>query len=523
MISILVYILLGLLIAENVRAATTWTSYPQAWIYPGSPACNARNEFKDGRKIHTLKPEYYTVTSSGDLQFLTESSSGCNGYSASNAAEIKQYSTEQFVTVSGGGKPLVTSATKRSAAVTTLVNFAVSSGFTGVELDFEGYGKWDATEYSGYVSFVTALGNGLRARGKKLMIDGPPIFSSQSQAWYKWKYEDFENLPIDYLLVMAYDYQYDYTCGQAIAPNDWVRNIVSWTKSKVSNIDRIVIGIPSYGYSGTVDQWDVNVKTKALITSMSRFSAAVRQSSSYEMSFTNGQTVTFYQDTAGMNSKRALIESLGIKRVSVWHLGGNDWFTGTEPSFTSSSGSGSTSTSGVKAGTSSTTRAATSSSSGCVCQNQREVDENGNIIEGSEVQMQAAATDSQTQTNSQLSNRDVLILSIVGAVVGISGMIVGTVVGYKVSQNRTKPNQNRFNSQQDSDDERNMSDDEPSPKKGVNKRRQIELTTSHMDTPEMNLHAARRGSSTPDPLRKATLTRQAATMSSVPINEATDK
>jgi len=34
-----------------------------------------------------------------------------------------------------------------------------------------------------------------------------------------------------------------------------------------------------------------------------------------------------YQDEISLNEKRALIESLGIKYVSVFHLGGNAWFT----------------------------------------------------------------------------------------------------------------------------------------------------------------------------------------------------
>lgn len=39
-----------------------------------------------------------------------------------------------------------------------------------------------------------------------------------------------------------------------------------------------------------------------------------------------------YMDTSGMNSKRTLIEAQGIVNTSVWYLGGNQWFTGTEPS-----------------------------------------------------------------------------------------------------------------------------------------------------------------------------------------------
>ena len=68
----------------------SWKAHAMAWIYPGPPACNAMNEYKDGRRIDTLKPQYYTLSPSGRLVQLTTINTGCNAYSKENAEKNKK-------------------------------------------------------------------------------------------------------------------------------------------------------------------------------------------------------------------------------------------------------------------------------------------------------------------------------------------------------------------------------------------------------------------------------------------------
>lgn len=311
-------------------ATATWQSTAQAWIYPGEPACQANREYKDGRRIAVLKPEYYSVTTDGQLRLLTVQEDGCNAYSAANAADVKRYSTQQFVTVSAGStemRALVGSTNRRGQAVTTLSNFVSSIGFTGVELDFEGFGQWSASDYTSYKTFLRELADQLHGQGKQLMIDGPPIGTSTEQGYYQWRYEELATLPVDWLVVMAYDYQYDYGVGQPIAPNTWVKQIIRWAKARVP-AQKLVIGLPSYGYHGQTSSYNVIIDTLAQTRLFSGFGAAQRDANSAEMKWSTGGQTFFFQDSTGLNAKRALIESEGISAVSVWHLGGNPWFSG---------------------------------------------------------------------------------------------------------------------------------------------------------------------------------------------------
>lgn len=301
-----------------------------AWIYPGKESCGVSEEYKDGRQINVLKPEYYTVGANGKLVLLTESARGCAGYSAQNAAEVRAHSNQQFVTVSGAVdsmNALTKTANSRKNAVTTLRNFVKNTGFTGVEIDFEDFGSWDAVAYANYKTFLKELGSALRADGKKLMVDIPPISSDEEQSYYLLTYKDMAELPIDYLVIMAYDYQFDHGAGTPIAPNAWVQAVITNAKEAISDTNRIVIGMPSYGYSATTGAYQVTRKSYTAMKGLKGFANAPRDSESFERMFTIGKMSHVYIDSAGLDAKRALIEAEGITNISVWTLGGNLWFS----------------------------------------------------------------------------------------------------------------------------------------------------------------------------------------------------
>lgn len=308
-----------------------WRAKVQAWIYPGPPAENADEEYSDGRTIHVLKPEYFTVNSSGKLDLLTVESSGQNAYSSANATSVLAHCTEAYLTVSSDAanmNALTGSATNYNEAITTLTNFCNTINFHGIELDWEGFGQWTTNSYANYKQFVDDLADALHAHNKKLIIDGPPISNSIEQSYYLFKYEEFNASRADYIAVMGYDYQYDYGGGSAVSPNTWVVDACKWVKYRITDVDRIIMGMPSYGYQASSGGWDIAILTKEQISSKPGFATAARDSGSYEMAWTNAGIHYRYQDATGLNMKRTLIEDEGIKSISVWHLGGNDWFDG---------------------------------------------------------------------------------------------------------------------------------------------------------------------------------------------------
>ena len=300
-----------------------------AWIYPGNPACGASTEYADGRKIDVLKSEFFTIAG-GFLTLIDTTNSRCNGYSPATITRLKQYSTEQYATVSSASaddmETFIDSAlAPNSTEIATLVDFTTTNNITGIELDFEDFSSWTPAAYNSYKLFIAALGDALHAKGKKLMIDGPAISNVTEENWFVWRYADFATLPVDQIVIMAYDYQYDYGAGAPVAPLDWIKAVITYTSSKYPK-EKITIGLPSYGYQGAKGSYRITILTNEQIRKKAGFSTAVRDVRSGEMTWKSGNTVYFYQDTVSLQQKRDAAASMGITSVSVWHLGGNLWF-----------------------------------------------------------------------------------------------------------------------------------------------------------------------------------------------------
>jgi spore germination protein YaaH len=48
------------------------------------------------------------------------------------------------------------------------------------------------------------------------------------------------------MVVMAYDYMWDWGSGTPVQPIQWADNIIDWSLSHFTDINRLVIGMPSY-------------------------------------------------------------------------------------------------------------------------------------------------------------------------------------------------------------------------------------------------------------------------------------
>jgi len=297
------------------------------WIYPGPPACAAPSEIADGRSIQVVKPEYFTLHDNGVLSEITDAE--CNGYSAQNVATLKAHSTQQFATISGtiaGIMVLAQDTAASSACITTLTNFLQTTGFTGVEFDIEDFSSWSAEYYQAYKIVMGEIGAALHQSGAALMLDGPAISNETEQGYYQWRYEDFATLPVDYLVVMAYDNQYDNGAGTPVQPLAWLKNICLWMKAKLP-VEKIVIGIPSYGYHGRVHSYQMSKDTYEQSERFPGFATAKRDESSAEMMWTSNGIAYDYSDMQTLDTKLQLVMQEGISNVSVWHLGGNLWFS----------------------------------------------------------------------------------------------------------------------------------------------------------------------------------------------------
>lgn len=312
--------------ALTMSGTKAWTAHAQAWIYPGET--DAQVDLTDGRFMYSAKPEYGTLSNTGVYSEPTGLVNQINDPTMTTNA--RTHSLNPYFTVSSqaaGVSALGANSTLQTNCINGIVATLNNTGFAGVELDWEGFGTWTATDYTNYKAFVANLCTAVHAIGKKVIICGPPIADVTQQGYYQWKYEDFESSAVDFIEPLAYDLNFDNGAGTPIAPTSWVQNVCAWTRAKISNVNRIIIGMPSYGYYGTTGAYDIVNITKTQAAARTGY-PGTRDSSSQEMTFASGGVSTFYNDGTGLNSKREIIEDEGIQYVSVWHLGDNDWFSG---------------------------------------------------------------------------------------------------------------------------------------------------------------------------------------------------
>jgi hypothetical protein len=322
----------------------TTRSKRMGWVFPDNnidPAADIT-----GQKWHTLSVMWYELNSSGVLVKRNNSSYGSYFYyTAANAQTIVSNSTVSLINASVANATwmgtLVSDSTKRSNAITELVNFCKDNNFDGVDLDFEDFDSWSPTQYTNFKTFISELGTALHAQGFILSIDAPAIWntaantesgtgddwdSANSQGYYEFTYSDFNSLPVDKMVIMAYDYQYDYSAGQPNQPLKWLKEILEFARDNINeNTIEIVAGLPSAGYSGATSGYSITGRTYDYLAAQTGFSGASRDVASGEIIWANGGTSYALIDDAAIALKVAQVEAVGIYAYATWHVGQNEY------------------------------------------------------------------------------------------------------------------------------------------------------------------------------------------------------
>jgi spore germination protein YaaH len=231
---------------------------------------------------------------------------------------------------------LVSSNSRRTAAVSKVTSLVSDAGLSGVDVDLEDYWSWSAADFTNYKTFLGQLATALHAKGKRLQVDAPAM--TEDASFYD--YAAVAATGVDDLVIMAYDEEFDTAAGARclpISPYDWLKKVTKYAQSKVTDPNRLIIGVPSYGYSAP-DPCDLNSVTGNIQFSDMKKSPGFssnpatiesrRDASSGEIRWTSGGVLYDYVDSVAMDRKLTVLKGLGVTKVSVWSLGGgNPWFS----------------------------------------------------------------------------------------------------------------------------------------------------------------------------------------------------
>jgi spore germination protein len=129
--------------------------------------------------------------------------------------------------------------------------------------------------------------------------------------------------------VMAYDYSYSTSPPGPIAPPSWVDRVLRLATRSVSS-DRIVLGLPTYGYDWAAGAAGVPVQW-ADVQAIAKGRALPQQwdagHSSPWLRYTDAQShrhIVWYENARSLAAKLAIAQRHGVSRVVLWRLGGED-------------------------------------------------------------------------------------------------------------------------------------------------------------------------------------------------------
>jgi spore germination protein YaaH len=229
--------------------------------------------------------------------------------------------------------------THRDKVIAGLVALAASGDYDGVNIDFENlaFSRDIEADRVAFTEFIHELAAQLHDLGIKLAISVPG--KTQDSVDDDWSYPfDYAALAedADLLQLMTYDQHGPWSEPGPVSGADWVEDCVAYAVSLVDPA-KLLIGLPAYGYD-----WDLTDSDPASWTysatsfSWSDIPALLAKPGAVEHWDTASQSpyVTYterghrheawFENTASLRAKTALIAEYGLAGLSMWSLGQED-------------------------------------------------------------------------------------------------------------------------------------------------------------------------------------------------------
>jgi spore germination protein YaaH len=221
---------------------------------------------------------------------------------------------------------------KTEEHINNIVSEVEVNGFDGIDLDYE---NLDPSVRDQFTNFISKLSSELHAKGKILSVT-VQAKKSDDNTWRGPGALDFEAIGklVDQFRVMTYDYSRPNTSPGAIAPIDWMREVISYAKSHVPS-QKIIVGIPFYGYQWCIAGEGDNCKNDGLVYEgvqniVSQYNPTVEWNDQTKAPWflyiddqKNTKVVNF-EDHRSLSAKLELIKTENVGGITIWRLGSED-------------------------------------------------------------------------------------------------------------------------------------------------------------------------------------------------------
>lgn len=209
-----------------------------------------------------------------------------------------------------------------------LINTAQNKGFEGIEIDFEFIPRDDR---EGYVNFLTRLKKAMNEVGLPLFVALAPKISD-TQPGLLYEGHDYSGIGevADYVILMTYEWGYQFGPPLAVAP---IRNVEEVVRYAVSVIppERILLGVPNYGYDWPLPYVKGETEAKGLSTTAA-FDLAYQkgatimfdeESQAPYFNYYDGngvEHVVWFENARSVQARLDLVDKYSLGGISIWQI-----------------------------------------------------------------------------------------------------------------------------------------------------------------------------------------------------------
>lgn len=220
----------------------------------------------------------------------------------------------------------INSSTLQDSEIEKLITIAVERGYGGYDLDWEEISEKDKKVF---VKFVSKFKQKLSAQNLKLSVT-VHAQTGTSADWVGVRGQDIKELGkiADYIRVMAYDFHHSKSEPGPVTPLDKLKAVLNYTVKNVDK-DKIVLGLPSYGYDWSEKNEGESIQYLDAIERFEKYAGQYKRDSDSGALWGNYQKdnkshTVWFEDKESTERKIEISQEFGVNRFCFWRIGGED-------------------------------------------------------------------------------------------------------------------------------------------------------------------------------------------------------
>lgn len=283
--------------------------------------------------ITTLIPWMWQVTPLGlaETDFSTSdvaralSLAGANG--VKSHALIHNIGETQTGTVNFSGSMIhqvLADPATRAQTIEAIYRYLVNWGMNGVHVDFENVQPSDRQNLN---QFLKELYERFKPAGLQVSIAVPAKTQENYVNSFSGAY-DYATIGryVDAMMIMAYDEHWRGGPPGPVASVGWVERVVRYALSTGVPANKIVLGVPAYGYDWPASGRGRAVTYRQAMEQASQHGVRIQWDNTAKVPFYRyggGRTV-YFEDRSSLSHKLEIVKEYGLAGISLWRLGQED-------------------------------------------------------------------------------------------------------------------------------------------------------------------------------------------------------